>query len=140
MNRSGITLLKRSWPLGLLAIPFAAVCCLLLVCLSESIEARAQMSDFSGHFSWRGVETLFFLNAFVLGWVSVVVSERRLGAVGPSVLLFALPCCFAAIGGGFALSLWSLDDFTTAMKEMLALSIAAGAGACILRVYVADLL
>ena len=80
------------------------------------------------------------LNSLVLGWVSAVVSERRTGAVGPVVLLCALPCCFAAIGGGFAVTPLFLGGLSGAMKEMLAYSLVSAVGASVLRSYLANIL
>lgn len=135
MFQNGIALLKRLCPLGLLAMPFGTVYCLLLYLFPDSIEAYVRMRTYTAISRWGGVERLFVLNSLVLGWVGAVVSERRAGAVGPVVLLFALPCCFAAIGGGFAISPLFLGGLSGAMKEMLAYSLVASVGASILRAY-----
>ena len=140
MFQNGIVVLKRLWPLGLLALPFGAVCCLLLVLFPDSIEAYVQMRAYNIFSRWGGVERLFVLNSVVLGWVSVIVSERRTGAVGPVVLSFALPCCFVAIGGGFALSPLFLGSLSGAMREMLAYSLVSAVGASVLRAYLANIL
>ncbi|MCH7704037.1 MAG: hypothetical protein IIB61_02910 [Planctomycetes bacterium] len=68
------------------------------------------------------------------------VSERRAGAVGPVVLLFALPCCFAAIGGGFAITSLFLGSLSDGMKEMLAYSLVSAVGASALRSYLANII
>ena len=140
MFQNGIALLKRLWPLGLLAMPFGTVYCLLLYLFPDSIEAYVRMRTYTAFSRWGGVERLFVLNSLVLGWVGAVVSERRAGAVGPVVLLFALPCCFAAIGGGFAIASLFLVSLSGAMKEMLAYSLVSAVGASVLRSYLANIL
>ena len=113
-------MLLRSWPLGLLALPFGTVYCLLLCFLSDSIEVYDELP---GNSEWGGVEVLFVLNSGVLAWVSVVVSERRTETEGFLALLFAFPWCFAAIGGGFAVALLFLGSLSDAMMEMLVFSV-----------------
>lgn len=140
MFENGIALLKQSWPLGLLALPFGTVYCLLLYLFPDSIEAYVKMRAYTIFSRWGGVERLFVLDSLVLGWVSSVVSERRTGAVGPVVLLFALPCCFAAIGGGFAIASLFLGSLSDAMKEMLAYTLVSAVGASVLRSYLANVL
>lgn len=135
MLQNWIALLKRLWPLGLLAMPFGTIYCLLICLFPDSIEAYVKMRSYTAFSRWGGVERLFVLNSLVLGWVGAVVSQRRAGAVGPVVLLFALPCCVAAIGGGFAIASLFLGSLSDAMKEMLVYSLVSAVGASILRAY-----
>lgn len=131
MFQNRIAILKRSWPLGVLALPFGTVYCLLLCLFPDSIDAYVKMRWYTE----GGVENLFVLNSAVLGWVSVVVSERRTGAAGFILLLIALPCCFVAIGGGFAIAPLFLGSLSDAMKEMLAYSLVSVVGAGAFRAY-----
>lgn len=132
--------LRISWPAGLVALPFGTVYCLLLCLFPDSIEAYAKVrvyTDFSG---WGGIETLFALNSAILGWLSVVVAERRTSVAGFILLLMILPWCFASICGGFALaSLWE-RSFSDAVWDMLACSLVSVVGASALRAYLCDML
>lgn len=139
MFQNGIAFLKRLWPLGLLALPFGTVYCLLLYLFPDSIEAYVKMRAYTIFSRWGGVERLFVVNSLVLGWVSVIVSQRRTGAGGPVLLLFALLCCFAAIGCGFALAPVFLGGLSGAMREMLAYSLVSAVGASVLRAYLANI-
>ncbi len=140
MFQKGLALLKLSWPLGVVALPFGTVYCLLLYLFPDSIDAYVKMRTYTVFSRWGGVEVFFVLNSAVLGWVSVVVSERRTGAARFILLLIALPWCFASIGGGFALAPLCLGRLSDAMWEMMAYSLVSVVCAGALRAYLGDIL
>lgn len=133
-------IMKLSWPLGLVALPFGMGYCFLLCFFPDAIDAYDKMRDFTATSQWGGIEVLFALNSGVLGWVTVVVSERRLGPARFVLLLMALPWCFASIGGGFALALLYIGSLSAAMFDMLAYSLVSAVGACAVRAYLDNIL
>lgn len=139
MFQRPIERLGISWSLGFIALPFGAVYCLLLCLFPDSIEAYVKMRTDVDFSTWGGVEVLFVLNSAGLGWASVVALERRTGAAGPVVLLLALPCCLAAIAGGFALAPLFLGSLSGAMREMLTYSLVSALVASVLRVYLGNI-
>lgn len=140
MFQEGIALLKRSWPLGLLALPFGAVYCLFLCLFPDSIEAYVEMRAYTQFSTWGGVQVLFLLNSVIIGWLSAVVSERSIGTVGAVALLLAVLCCLGAIGAGFCLAWFFLGSLSDPMWEMLAYSLVSAVGASALRTYLAGIL
>lgn len=132
--------LRISWPIGLVTLPFGTVYCLLLCLFPDSIDAYANMRVYTDFSTWGGIETLFALNSAVLGWLSVVVAERRTGVVGFVLLLMVLPWCFSSIGAGFALASLCVGSFSDAVWDMLAYSLVSVVGASALRAYLCDML
>ncbi len=133
-------ILKLSSPVAVVALPFGMGYCFLLCLFPDAIEAYDKMLDFTATSQWGGIEVLFSLNSGVLGWVTVVVAERRLGAARFVLLLMALPWCLASIGGGFALALLYIGSFSDPMWEMLAYSLVSAIGACAVRAYLSNIL
>jgi len=128
-------IMKLSWPLGLLALLFGMVYGLLLWSFPDAIEAYGTMRDYTAISQWGGIEVLFVLNSGVLGWVTVVVAERRMEAARFVLLPMAAPWCLVSIGGGFAFALLNIGSLSAAMMEMLAYSLGSAVGASILRAY-----
>jgi len=140
MFQKPLEFVERAWPLGLVAAPFGLVYCLLLCVFGEAIEASGQMRDYLANYDWGGVETLFALNSGLLGWVGIVVAGYRFGVTGPYLLWIALPWCFAAIGGGFALALLFLESLPGSMWEMILFCLVFMIGTAVFRVYLDDVL
>ena len=113
--------------------------CLLLCLLSDAIEAFDRLPTYGLFLTWGGVEDLFVLNSVVLGWASVVACERTAGTAGVVLLLFVLPLCIAAIGGGFAVALVFVPCVSDAMWQMMVYSLVSVVGASILRVYLGEI-
>lgn len=132
-------LVRRSWPVGVVALLFGSVYCSLVCFLTDGIDAFDKMSAFMVTSRWGGVEDLFLLNSIALGWVSVVVSETRTGTAGFVPLLMALAWCLVSIGGAFALgSLW-LGRFSGPMWGMVAYSVLPVLGAAGVRCYLGNI-
>ena len=140
MLHKAFEIMTLLWPVGLVALPFGMGCCFLLCLFPDAIEAYDKMRDFTATSQWGGIEVLFSLNSGVLGWVTVVVSERRLGAARFALLRMALPWCLASIGGGFALALLYIGSLSDSMWEMLAYSLVSAIGACAVRAYLGNIL
>ena len=132
--------LVRSWPMGLVALAFALVFCLLLWFFADSIEAWGTMKSllvFRGQ-GRGGPAVLFMLTAGIMGGVSIAFLEYRLGTVGIVVFLFALPYCLAAIAGGFALGLFLLEGVPGSTWDMAAFSVILAVGVSAVRTYLHD--
>ena len=108
--------------------------------LRDAIEAFDKVSAYTNLSRWGGVEDLFVLSSGVLGWVSVAVCARTVGAAGPVLLLFALPSWMGAIGGGFAVAAALLACSCDGMWEMMTYSLVSVVGVSILRVYLSNIL
>ena len=137
-RQSGI--IRYVWATAGVATPFGAVYCLLLCLLTDAIEAFGRLPSYGLFLTWGGVEDLFVLNSVVLGWASVVAWERMAGIAGAVLLLFALPSCIAAIGGGFVVALVFLPSLSDPVWEMAAYSLVSVLGASIVRVYLGKIL
>lgn len=131
--------MKRLWPLGCAILLFGVVYCSLLCLFPDAIAAYVSMRLSTDVSTWGGIEDLFVLNSAVLGWVTVVVLDRRTGAVGFVLLLAAIPWCVASIGGGFALSALLLGGLSGPMWEMLLYSLVSVVAASALRSYLAKI-
>lgn len=140
MLQKGIVILKRSWPLGFVALPFAIVYCFLLCFFADAIEASYEMRAFTITSEWGDVDVLFMIASIALGWVGVVVSERRTGAERLVPLVMAVPWCLASIGGGFVLARLFLVSLSDPMWEMLAYSLVSAVGTSALRAYLPDII
>lgn len=132
--------LRISWPVGLVAIPFGTVYWLLLFLLPDSIDAYVHMRAYTDFSRWGGIEILFALNSGILGWLSVVIVERRADVARFVLLLMVLPWCFSSIGSGFALASLSVGVFSDAVWNMLMYSLVSTVGASALRAYLSDIL
>jgi len=75
------------------------------------------------------------MNSGVFGWLSVVVSERRVGICGIGAFICAVPWCSGSIMGGFALALPLGATFSSATWEILAMSLVTVVGVCALRAW-----
>lgn len=131
-----ITSFFRLWPLALLTLPFAAVFCILLISLPEAIEASGTLHDRK----WGNTDTLFMLNAGLLGWCSVAAAERNRGTIGFVILLYAIPCCIAAIALGYGAASLKLDGLSAGMWRTLYYSLGAAGGISLIRTYLAELM
>ena len=138
MFRDYIDRMGRSWPVGVAALPFGLGCCFLVCFFPNAIEVYEEMEMYLVTSRWGGIETLFMLNSGVLGWVSVVVLEHRLGTVGTIVLLISLPWSLLAIAGGFGLGLLFVDPAPGSIWDMVGFSALAAVGASGLRTYLHD--
>jgi len=134
-----LTSLKRSWSVGFVALPCAIVNTVLICVLPDSIEAYAEFWRYLALDRWGGPETLFMINSGVLGWVSIVVLERKLGTVGMVVFLIALPWCLAAIAGGFALGVLFVEHVPGPIWDMVGYSVVSAVGASAVRTYFHDI-
>jgi len=138
MVQKQLEFMKRSWPLGLVALPFGLVYCSLLCFFGEAIEASTQVRGYLASYEWGGVDTLFALNSGLLGWLSIVVAGYRFGITGRCLLWIALPWCFAAIGGGFGLALLFADRLPSSVWEIVLCCLVFMIGTSVFRVYVDD--
>jgi len=125
-----------SWPVGVVALPFAAVYWFLFWFFPDSIAAHGTMQAYTNFPSWGGVEALFLLNSAVCGWLGVVVSENRTGVAGLLLVPIALPWSSEAIVLGFWLPSMFLGGFSNPMWDMLLDSLTLMFGAAALRAYV----
>lgn len=129
----------RSWPAGVIALPFGAVCFLLLTRMPDSIEAYDAMRDVTGNSQYGGIEVLFMVNAAALGWINGAILQRRLGQMGLVLLLTSSFWCLVSIGGGFAFAYQSLGNLTGPMWEMFAFSLGSAGVATVVQSYWGDL-
>jgi hypothetical protein len=138
MFQKQVDFAERVWPLGLVALAFGLVYCLLLCVFEEAIEASEKMRDYLANYEWGGAEALFALNSGLLGWVSIVVAEYRFGISGWWLFLITLPCGFAAIGGGFVLALLLAERLPSSAWEIILLCLVFMIGTGAFRVYLDD--
>jgi len=131
-----ITPFLRLWPLALLTLPFAAVFCILLISLSEAIEASGTLHNWQ----WGNTDTLFMLNAGLLGWCGVAAAERNRSTIGFMILLYAIPCCVAAIAIGYGVASLILDGLSVGMWRTLYGSLGVAVVMSLIRTYLADLM
>ena len=66
MFQKQLDFVERAWPLGLLALPFGILYCLLLCFLTDAIEASEQMRGSLSNYEWGGVDSLFALTSGIL--------------------------------------------------------------------------
>lgn len=140
MFEKQLNFLERAWPIGLVALPFGLVYCLLLCVFGEAIEASGQMRGFLANYEWGGVDALFALTSGILGWTSIAVTGYRFGITGAWLLLIALPWCLTAIVGGFALAELIIDRLPGPVWELVVCCLVWMIGTCIFRVYLDDVL
>jgi len=120
MFRKLFILLKLSWPLVLVGVPFGIIYCLLFRLFPNAIELSDEFRSELFFSAGGGPNTLFGLNSLVLGWVSIVVLEHRSGIVGPFLLVIGFPYWGIAIGGGFALGVFYLGRIPNSTGELIA--------------------
>lgn len=139
MDYGLLRVFRISWPVGLAALPFGAVYCLLVCLFPDSIDAYAKMHAYTDFSTWGGIEVLFMLNSAVLGWVAVVVTVRRTGVAGFVLILIALPWCLASIGSGFAVAWLCVGSISDGVWPMLAYSLGSVVCASALRTYMHEM-
>ncbi len=71
-------------------LPCAAIYCLLLCLLGDSIEAAATLESTLGVSTGEGPATLFAINSGIMGWASVTVLRKKLGITGSTVFALGL--------------------------------------------------
>jgi len=135
MFRDLLAMSKLAWPVAFVALPCALMICLLVWLFPDAIEAYGEFRTYLNYARWRGPGLLFMLNSAVLGWVSIVVLERKSQTVGIVVFLATLPWCLASIAGGFALSVYLVDHVPGSIGEMVAYSVVSAVGASAFRTH-----
>ena len=141
MPQKPFEFLRLSWPVGFVAVPVGVGYSLLLCFFGDAIEAAEELDEFLFFSQWGGPETLFFLNSILLGWISIVVLEHRLGIAGSVLWAISLACWVGAIGGGFALGAFLSESIrwgaTLDLIVLCTVSVACAGG---FRIYLSDLL
>jgi len=97
------------------------------------------LSSYTAFNTWGGLEDLFAIVSVLLGWTSVVAVERALGRTGMILLPVVLATCFAAIGGGFILSLRLVELHILGVWQLLVVSTVVAGLASVVRLYFTDI-
>ena len=139
MFQNGFALLKLSFSLAVVALPFGIVYCLLICLFPDAIEAFGAMRHYVSFSRWGGIENLFVLNSLLMGWVTIIVLERTVGSTGHILFAIALPCWVAAIGGGFASGAFFAERVPDTMWELLVYSLVSVVCAGALSIVWADM-
>lgn len=99
-------------------LPCAAVYCLMLCLLGDSIKAADALDTTLGSSSGDGPMTLFMINSGVMGWASVAVLRKRIGITGKTLFALGLIHWPVAIAGGFIAAWLILGTFSTNAFEL----------------------
>lgn len=124
MIKNFAELLKLSWPVFLISIPFGLLHCFLICYFRESLDAADNLQIYFAD-AWGGADVLLVINSGLLGWASIGLLERKLGLNGFILFPFALLIWILAIGGGSAASIFMMEHTPNAFPYFVTMCFAS---------------
>lgn len=137
MIKSILEQIKLSIPVLLICIPFGLINCFLVCYFRESLDAEKELESFMRN-SRGGAETLLMISSGIMGWISIVLLEKRLGLERKILLPFALLIWTIVTGGGFALSTLFVDQQPKAFFELIAICLISSSVASLIAIFFRD--